>query len=535
MKLLSTLVLLTMFNLIVSGQDNAHQKIDNQIIIHLKESVNIKYFLQSIDQNKLQLSHLKNLGIRHNIHLFQIDLGDNNKASLLSLISLNKNVIAAQFNYVINYRNEPNDFFYPEQWDMEKINLPETWELSTGGVTANGDTIVLAILDSGFDISHPDLKDNVWQNNAEIPSDGIDNDGNGYIDDYYGWNFKTNSNEHGIAGHGHGVAGIMGAKGNNQIGITGVNWNIKLLLLDAGDSEEVIAAYEYILDLRHRYNTSNGQEGAFVIASNASWGSPASCDDFPIIKDLFDTMGKEGILTVAATINEHLNIDQVEDFPTSCPSDYLLTVTNTSMSDEKVPNSGFGKISIDMGVPGDDVYTIKLNDDYGTLGGASAATPHLTGAVGLLYSIACTDIAVDALTHPAETALLFKKVLMEGVDPVFALQNYTASGGRLNVFNSAQLLSNECKINIGDLNILNVYPNPVSAELTVEYQAPDFEDYFINIYNVLGQIVFKDKVSPSLFSKKLYKIEVERFPSGLYTFEISRNNNRVVKKFVVGK
>lgn len=537
MKYIFVLLMCFLSSLSLYGQLRSEvSAIDRELIVWLTPETDVKAFISNLNkrQDLSTFRWIKTLGHRSNIHLFQFDSEKADRQTIIHQLRSAKEVLQVQFNAEVNYRITPNDLNYAEQWDMDRIAMPEAWELSTGGLTVNGDTIVIAILDSGFDITHADLRDNVWYNHAEIPGDNIDNDNNGYIDDYVGWNFRADTSTHGLNTHGHSVAGIIGARGNNNIGVTGVNWNIKLMLLDTKTISSIIAAYEYVIDKRELYNTSGGAEGAFVVATNASWGIENQfCDEQPIIRDLYDQMGHLGILTAAGTANTNYNVDLYGDFPTTCPSDYLLTVTNTLMNDEKSQNSGFGTTSVDMGAPGDDSYTIRLNDDYGVFGSNSAATPHLTGAIGLLYSLLCPEMATDALIHPAEVARVVKNVLLSGVDPVTALVPFTKTGGRLNVAKSAFQLLESCSISTGDLKIISMKPNPASEMLFVEYQSPDFKEYTFWVHNALGQLILKETVTPNLFNEKIYHLDVSQLSPGLFTVSILGKENRVSGKFLV--
>lgn len=513
------------------------KSVDQQLIIWLKDGADIFKLLESVNaemDSRRAYYYIKPLGLKHNIHLISLPYWRTEKASDLQHFKNKKEILHVQYDALTNDRLEPNDLNYPEQWTLEQIDMPEAWELSTGGLTVNGDTIVLAILDSGFDITHPDLKGNVWYNHFEIPNDSIDNDNNGYVDDYVAWNFRTDSNVHGLATHGHSVAGIAGASGNNEIGVTGVNWNIKLMLLDAKSISSIIEAYEYVIEQRERYNASGGTEGAFVVATNASWGIEYQfCDEQPVIRDLYDIMGSHGILTAGATANLHYNVDLYGDFPSTCPSDFLLTVTNTLMNDEKASNSAFGLTSVDMGVPGEGSFTLRLNDNYGSFGSNSAATPHLSGAIGLMYSLLCSEMATDALIHPADIARQVKEAMLIGVDPVTSLTSYTQTGGRLNVANSAEAILESCSINIGPLEILELSPNPTDDILKLTYQSPDFEEHIIFVHNAVGQLVYREPFIPNMFVEKSYEFDVKPLAAGVYTISLQGDNRMVSKKFVV--
>ena len=248
-------------------------------------------------------------------------------------------VASVEQNYYLEKRDTPpNDSFYEEQWSLPIIQIEDVWQVSQGGTTVEGDEIVVAIIDSGFKIDHPDLQENIWVNEPELNGvAGVDDDGNGLEDDVYGWNFDDENPFHVVDSHGTAVAGIIGARGDNGIGMAGINWNVKLMLLSVYTSFDIAQAYTYILDMRVAYNNSGGQEGAYVAVTNASLGIKGSwCDEFPSWGELYDPLGEAGILNVAATANSNVDIELEGDMPTSCPSDYLLTVTNTDRNDQKV-------------------------------------------------------------------------------------------------------------------------------------------------------------------------------------------------------
>ncbi len=185
----------------VSNNDH----IPGQILLRLKPTVTTADFDRSFSaryRSAVALVHERALGSRFNIHLYTFNPASEAGQILLDQVRQHPMVVAAQFNYVIEPRTEPNDPAFSLQWTVERIDLPKVWDITTGGVTARGDTIVLAILDSGFDINHEDLRDNVWINRSEIPGNGLDDDGNDYIDDVTAWNFINNSSTHIPDAHG---------------------------------------------------------------------------------------------------------------------------------------------------------------------------------------------------------------------------------------------------------------------------------------------------------------------------------------------
>lgn len=391
-----------------------------------------------------------------NIWQLKFDFATIHEGKFLADLRKDKSVLTAQFNHLLSPRNTPNDPEFNLQWhyinsanDVADLDADLAWDITTGGVTVNGDTIVVVALDDGVDLNHEDWGNNLWKNHAEIPDNGIDDDENGYIDDVDGWNPITNTDAVGSrAEHGTPVMGIMGAKGNNGIGVTGVNWDVKVMMVKTdfnADEATLIAGYGYPLALRKMYNETNGEKGAFIVATNASWGTDNGMpEDAPIWCALYDSLGTVGILNCGATANENINVDEVGDLPTTCPSDYLIGVTNVNRTGLKENQAGFGAINIDLGAFGEDTYTLKKNNRYAEFGGTSGATPHVTGAIGLLYAAPCNTFGDLVKNSPAAAALLARKYILDGVKSNESLEGITVTGGQLNLNNSIQLLMQEC-------------------------------------------------------------------------------------------
>ena len=409
-----------------------------------------------------------------NIWQLKFDFTTIHERQFLETLRKDRLVYNAQFNHLIKPRNTPNDPDFLQQWQYLNSENPDAdldaelaWDITTGGVTVNGDTIVVAAIDDGVDFNHEDFGNNLWKNYKEIPDNGIDDDNNGYIDDVNGWNARTdNGNVRGGGSHGTPVMGIMGAKGNNGIGVTGINWDVKLMLVQNNgfDATEatLLAGYNYPLAQRKLYNETNGAQGAFVVATNTSWGiDNGMAADAPIWCALFDSLGTVGILNCGATANANTNVDVEGDLPTTCPSDYLIGVTNVNRTGSKDFLAGFGKEHIDLGAFGEDAYTLARNNRYGTFGGTSGATPHVTGAIGLLYAAPCNNFGDLMKSNPAEAALLVRQYILEGVQPNEFLDTITSTGGQLNLNNSLQLLIQACgpcppPLSISTSNVIDV-------------------------------------------------------------------------------
>jgi len=423
-----------------------------------------------------------------NIYLFEYNTKKTSSVDALLSVSRSDKVAIAQFNHTFQERVLiPNDTRFAEQWDKNNtgqtggtpdadIDGPEAWDISTGGATIQGDTIVVAIVDGGQQINHQDL--DTWRNYAEIPANGIDDDNNGYIDDINGWNAGSNNGTIPANQHGTHCAGIAGAIGNNGIGIAGVNWKVKTMPVVYGSATEAnsVKAYGYVLKQRKIYNSSNGTQGAFVVSTNSSWGiDNGQPSNYPLWCAFYDSLGKAGILSAGAGPNNNVNIDIVGDMPTTCPSNYMIAVTNTTNTDLRNSGAGFGPINMDLGAPGTNILSTIPTNSYGLLTGTSMATPQVAGAVGLIYAGASNLFIQLAKTRPDSAALLFKQFILSSVDTLPSLTGITVSNGRLNINKMLQ------KVRISSVPVLNAF-NLISPIPAVTFTSLPFgtNTYIIN-------------------------------------------------------
>jgi subtilisin family serine protease len=444
-----------LFLFILSGTLMAQnpKALDGELLVQLNTKSTIANLLT--DLSDFGITDYHTVSERFKIYQLFIDTGKTNQMVLLHSLLNNEKVANAQQNHLVTERGSeesclPDDpFFLSSQWSLlntgqsgglpgADIDATSAWDLTTGGLTALGDTIVIAIVDGGSDINHEDV--DFWTNRFEIPNNNMDDDQNGYIDDIHGWNAYNHTGDIPLYNHGIHVTGIAAATGNSGKGVTGINWGTRVMAVAGSSSTSeatVVEALSYIYTERERYNETNGAEGAFVVADNCSFGiDQGNPQNFPIWEAMYDSLGQIGVLSIAATANRDWNIDEVGDVPTAFGTPFMISVTNTTKSDVKFPGAGYGSTSIDLGAPGTIIMSSRINNMYGNSTGTSMATPHVTGAVALLYAAADSAFMYNYKTDPGAGALAIKDAILNGVDPLPYFDTLTVSGGRLNVFNA---------------------------------------------------------------------------------------------------
>ncbi|EHR68926.1 CARDB domain-containing protein,subtilase family protease [Burkholderiales bacterium JOSHI_001] len=337
------------------------------------------------------------------------------------------NVQSAEANFVLRAQLLPNDGGMPFQWSLlntgqnlgtpgADIKAPQAWDRGTGSAE-----VVVMVLDSGIDYTHPDLAANMWVNPLEIPGNGIDDDGNGYVDDVHGIDVVNGDGDPmDDNGHGTHVAGIIGAVGNNTLGITGVAWNVKLIackVLDAngeGTVDKAVECLEYARALKAR--------GVNIVATNNSYGEVG-----PTPVALGEAIAAQpDILFVAAGGNFGANNDVTDYFPGNFALPNVLSVAATDNRDGLVSFSGYGRRTVHLGAPGVDILSTAPGEAILPGTGTSQSAPHVTGVAALLKA-----------QNPQLDLRAIRNLILTGGDPVPSLQGRTVSGRRLNAANAS--------------------------------------------------------------------------------------------------
>lgn len=369
------------------------------------------------------------------------------------------NVLYAEPNYIYTTQVVPNDSRFSELWGLQNlgqsgglsgadIRAVGAWDLTTGS-----ETVIVGVIDTGVDFTHDDLVMNIYTNpgedawaNPDDPSsgNGEDDDGNGYVDDWKGWNFVNNTNNpYDDNMHGTHCAGTIGAMGNNSIGVVGVNWTVKLMPLKflnsrgSGNSADAIDAIVYASDL-----------GVDILSN--SWGGGGFSQS---MEDAIQYANERDVLFVAAAGNDGTNNDAIPHYPSNYDVPNVVAVAASDHSDNRAlwgsgggggddcgfvcssataaaPGSNYGPTTVDIAAPGKNILSTVPGNGYSTLSGTSMATPHLSGVVALLLAV-----------NPELTIAEQKNALFSTVDPLDDFTNLIVTEGRVNAQAAVQSVS----------------------------------------------------------------------------------------------
>lgn len=323
-------------------------------------------------------------------------------------------VAAVEPNQRYRLHLEVGDPMRPWLPGLDRIGAPAAWAFGRGR-----SNIVVAVLDTGIDLTHPDLTSNLWINDREVPGNGIDDDQNGWVDDVHGADFADlDGDPMDDAGHGTHVAGTIGATADNGLGVVGVSPGIRLLAVrvlradGSADTSGFLAAFDYVVSLKRR--------GVDVRVINCSWGGGSAS---LALREAIQAAGDAGILVVCSAGNDRQNNDVLPTFPAGYDGPEVLAVAASGTCGEPANFSNFGWSTVHLGAPGRDILsTYRGGERYAVLSGTSMAAPHVSGAAALLASL-----------EPRLSVEQLRNLILTTVDRSPEWEGVVASGGALNL------------------------------------------------------------------------------------------------------
>jgi subtilisin family serine protease len=373
-------------------------------------------------------------------------------------LAANPEVEYVEANTILHINKTPNDAEFTKQYGMHNtgatggtadadIDAVEAWEVSTGSKD-----VLVGVIDTGVDHSHPDIAPNYWRNPGETGVDasgkdkstnGVDDDGNGFVDDFRGWDFANNDNDP-MDDHAHGThcAGVIGARGNDGVGVAGVNWNVSIVGIKfltgsgSGTLENAVKSIEY------------GNKIGVSLTSN-SWGGGGFSQT---MLDAIKAANSKGILFVAAAGNDASNNDQTPSYPASYDVQNVISVAASDHKDQMASFSNSGVRTVHVAAPGVDIWSSVPGSKYQKMSGTSMATPHVAGLAALVKA-----------AIPDATASQVRQRILGGVDRSAYWAARVSSGGRINALNSIEV-DNVPPAAVTDLNIVESGVMSVTAE-----------------------------------------------------------------------
>jgi serine protease len=526
-----TLALLPIFSATAS-QTIAPKLYDDSVIVVYKENINkiakistrrsVGARISDINFDEID-DRFENL---MNGRIANLQLKGKSVKQALEILNKNPNVAYAEPNLMWSEALVPSDPEFSELWGLNNtgqgggvldadIDALESWDITTGSRE-----VVIAVIDGGVDYTHPDLVDNMWQNPGEIAGDGIDNDGNGYVDDIYGIDTANGDTDPmDLGGHGTHVAGTIGAVGNNSIGVVGVNHEVTIIackFLDAGTGSTA-GAIECI-----NYLTGLKNNGVNIKASNNSWGGGGFSQ---ALQDSITVSGEADILFIAAAGNAAADNDSAPAYPASYDNDIIVSVASTTRTDDGSGFSSYGLETVDLAAPGSDIVSTYLDNGYASLSGTSMASPHVTGAAALAWSI-----------NPELSALEMKQLLMDTGDANAWAQGKTVSGKRLNAYNALAAVDPEPGfiINVSQTNQEITAGDAAIFEFGFTSIAGFDEEITLSLEDTSGLGILSANVAMPGDSVTLDIMTAEDTPWGQYNMTVTATNGDIDKSKTVG-
>jgi hypothetical protein len=508
------------------------QIIPHQYLVKYTSPLDFSIHLRSSSKETILV---KELAGNYNVALIEFP-ASYTKDQEIQLLKNHSSISAYQCNHILSQRTcRPNDPEFSQQWNFSKMGFEDVWCYENGGISPLGDTLVIGVIDNGFDYGLTELKPNLFVNHKEIPDNKLDDDGNGYVDDYYGYNSVSfnGGDNHPLNNHGTNILSLVGALGDNGIGITGANQHIKMLLCSASNDAHLVECYTYFHKMKDQYLKSNGKSGAYIVASTISLGyDNAFPDEFPLICPLYDYLGEVGIMNVCATVNKSDHDVSIKgDVPSLCPSLFLITVTNTDINDKKVDAAGFSKIHIDIGASGENIPVLEAGGSTGYSAGCSLSAPQVGGGIALLNQY-CETYANLVKASPKEGLFLMRDFVLNCGDLNESLQDITSSGRRFNVQKSLICLEKFCNTLVEN-EFIDIRPNPVIGdELNIVLGFERFAKYNLEIVNPLGQRIWHQELNYHPGVNNRQSINISNCNTGVYYVFVKSEHGSLSKAFI---
>lgn len=403
---------------------NTRDAVPGEYVIQLKDPIAEKKIQLYADTLKTQFHASEIRTLNNQLLVIKREAKENADQAIRQLQAL-PNVAVAEPNYIYELFASPNDPDYRKQWNINNAGQTDGWGrpgrfgLDIGAekawdITTGSKKVIVAVIDSGLNYNHPDIKDNLWTNETEAKGKtGVDDDNNGYIDDIHGYDFVNNDNDP-IDDHGHGthVSNIIGASGNQNLGMTGINWQVSIMPLKfataegKGNLEASIKAIKYAVKM-----------GARIL--NNSWGNDRYSE---LLEAAIKETTAQNILFVAAAGNSSRDNDVKPIFPASLKVPNIMSVAGLDIHGYLGGFSCWGLNSVHIAAPGDSIYSL-WNDRYREMSGTSMAAPHVSGVAALLLA-----------KEPDLPALDMKERLMRTSVPLAGLRNKVMSAGMVNAY-----------------------------------------------------------------------------------------------------